>query len=658
MAACKDWATEPDQEVSVKISLSGPGSLPPTTVCEAFKKTVLKYPGHLALKVKRGESGIWKSWTYREYYDSVSGAAKSMVKLGLEAHHGVGILGFNSPEWFFTYIGAIMAGGIATGIYTTNNKETCQYIAKDCRAQIFFCENETQVNKLLEAKDSLPDLKVIVQYLPESVQPVSPRHKEAGVLSWDQFIDCGKDVPDYELKWRIEAQKPGHCASLVYTSGTTGSPKGVMLSHDNLTWCGLVVAKRYDFNENFRIISYLPLSHIAAQMIDIMAAVMIGHTVWFAQPDALKGTIKSTLLEVQPTLFFAVPRVWEKFKEVIERETSEISGLKGFILEKSKSIGKKTQLKRQVGGDVSWGHWIAEKAVFKGLRSKMGLNNCIMMATGAAPLPRAVAEFFAQFDITLCQMYGMSETTGTGCINSPTCFRPFSVGQVAPGTEVKLDSPGPNRDGEICLRGRNVFMGYLHEEAKMKEIFDEEGWLHSGDIGSVDKDGFYYITGRLKEMIITKGGENVAPVPIEEKMLKTVRLLSNAMVIGDDQQFLTIFVTIKCKFDESNNPTDELDPIAKGILHDIGSESTTVSEVLTDPLVKQYIQQGIDKVNEEAISRAARIQKFTILPVDFSINGGEYTATLKVKRRVIIEKYHEHITHMYSTANSNGATVQ
>jgi long-chain-fatty-acid--CoA ligase ACSBG len=341
-----------------------------------------------------------------------------MIKIGLDPHHGAGILGFNSPEWFISYMATIMAGGISVGIYTTNNKETCQYIANDCKAQLFFCENSKQLQKITQDKDRLNNLKAIVQYIPESVQPISPEHKTSGVISWEDFLEIGKDVSDEELALRVANQQPGQCASIVYTSGTTGPPKGVMLSHDNLTWTGKVVNEMYKLTEHFRIISYLPLSHVAAQMIDLISPAINGHCVFFAQADALKGSLKDTLLEVRPTLFFGVPRVWEKFKEAIEKETKNISGVKGFILNLSKNIGRKTTENRQIGGSPAAGYWLANKLIFQGLRQKIGLDECVMTGVGAAPVPKAVTEFFSEFDIPLYQLYGMTETTAAGCLNA------------------------------------------------------------------------------------------------------------------------------------------------------------------------------------------------------------------------------------------------
>lgn len=641
MASSKHWVTSVEEEANIKTTLSGPASIKPVTLNEVFKQTTIRFGGRDALCVKR--DGVWKKWTWREYYSDVCQLAKSFVKAGLEPHHGVCIIGFNSPEWVISFMAAVMAGGTATGIYATNNADACHYIVENCKADIFIAENKSQLSKILEVKDRLPKLKAIVQYTPGDVDPAQ---RENGVVSWKEFMELGKEVPEYEVQWRMDAQKPSNCAALVYTSGTTGAPKGVMLSHDNLFWTANIVSHLYKLNEDDHIISYLPLSHVAAMMLDIIAMLVGGNTVWFAQPDALKGSIVTTLNEVRPTIFLGVPRVWEKFKDKVELVTSGATGIKGYMLSKSRAIGKKTSENRLQGGDTAWGYFFANNLVFKGLKAKMGLDRCRVFVSGAAPLPRAVTEFFLEFDMPIYQIYGMSECTGPHSVNLEGHYKLGSAGKVLIGVENKIDNPGPNGDGEICFRGRHVFMGYLGEEAKTRETIDEDGWLHSGDIGRLDEDGHLFITGRIKEILITRGGENVAPVPIEEAMLVQMKLLSNCMVIGDEQRFLTMFVTIRCKMDELD-PTDELDQLGLNALHQIGSQATTVSEAIADPLVERYIKQGMERANELSISRAACVQKFRILPVDFSIPGGELTPTMKVKRKIVLAKYHDLVAEMY-----------
>ncbi|RVE67885.1 hypothetical protein OJAV_G00086270 [Oryzias javanicus] len=302
------WSTSRDKAVKLRMEGSGPGSETPVTIHQLFLETVEKSGDQTALIFK--QNGQTASLTWREYYEQCRAAAKSFLKLGLERFHGVGILGFNSPEWFISDIGCIFAGGLAAGIYTTNSAEACQYVAANCEANILVVENQKQLDKILEVKNQLPHLKAIVQYKGELQQ------KTPFLYSWEEFMNLGKDVPDERLNAMIDGQRANECCTLIYTSGTTGNPKGVMLSQDNITWTARTSSGLISKNYGQEIlISYLPLSHVAAQMIDIWISMSFAGTTHFAEPDALKGSLVNTLREARPTCFLGVPRVWEKMQE-------------------------------------------------------------------------------------------------------------------------------------------------------------------------------------------------------------------------------------------------------------------------------------------------------------------------------------------------------
>jgi len=276
------WTSRPDQELPVKVSLdpNDPSSHTPITVIEQFEECVGKYGGQKAMAVER--EGKWITWTYEQYFDDCCRVAKSLLKLGLTRFGATVIMGFNSPEWFLADIGTIFAGGIASGIYTTNGVEATHYIADHCKAQVAFVENDVQVEKFLACRDRLPNLKAIVQF------SGTPRTGVPGLMSWAEFMRLGESESDTLLQQRIAQQKPGHCATLIYTSGTTGKPKAVMLSHDNITWTARTCTPLLGLNNNERIVSYLPLSHIAAQLTDLHGPFCMGSGVFFARPDALK----------------------------------------------------------------------------------------------------------------------------------------------------------------------------------------------------------------------------------------------------------------------------------------------------------------------------------------------------------------------------------
>jgi len=649
-----------DRSAGVKLRMdrsTGGALAPPISVITMFRNTVQKSPHLPAIGVKRDKKQPeYTMWTYKQYYDDVWKAAKSFIKLGLEPYHGVGIIGFNSPEWFISDIAAIFAGGFATGIYTTNSPEACQYVAESCEANIIVVENDMQLQKILKVRDSLPHLKAIIQYSGEKKQNYE------SVLSWKEFMEYGVDVPDSDLEARISKMSPNKCCTLIYTSGTTGNPKAVMLSHDNLTWTTNVVGQmaRLEYGKD-ALISYLPLSHIAAQAVDIYAPILYAACVYFAQPDALKGSLTQTLKEVHPTVFLGVPRVWEKMQERITEISRQNSNMKRKIGMWAKGVGLKGNMNimNSIGepegwfggwASLPWGWSLAKTLVFKKLRAALGLERCKICVSAAAPIMASTLEFFMSLDMTVTEIYGMSESTGPHTLSFPWDFKLGSVGKDMTGVETKIDNPDKDGNGEICMYGRHVFMGYLNQEDKTAEDIDKDGWLHSGDVGKKDSQGFLYITGRIKEILITAGGENVAPVPIEDMVKAELPCVANAMLVGDKRKFLSILLTLKTEVDgETTMPLDDLTSAARAWCESIGSQAKCVSDVLEkqDGKFLQEIQAGVDRANKKAVSRAQNIAKWTILPRDFSIPGGELGPTLKLKRPVVHKMYKNTIDNVY-----------
>uniref|UniRef100_A0A8C6WZC9 Long-chain-fatty-acid--CoA ligase ACSBG2 n=1 Tax=Neogobius melanostomus TaxID=47308 RepID=A0A8C6WZC9_9GOBI len=633
------WTSRGDAEVTLRMGESGITAEPPLTVNQMFSATVERFGDYAALGWKEGEQQ--KTLTYKQYYQACRSAAKSFLKLGLERYHGVGILGFNSMEWFITDIGAILAGGFAVGIYTTNSPDACLYVADNCKANIIVVENHKQLQKILQVEDKLPHLKAIIQYKD------AIKEKRPNLYSWSEFMELGRDEPDAPLDAIISSQKPNQCCTLIYTSGTTGQPKGVMLSHDNLTWTALSTSQHVQVTEASQsqevVVSYLPLSHIAAQMVDIWVTMKVGGVTHFAQPDALKGSLVNTMKEVRPTVFMGVPRVWEKMQEKMKSIGAKSSTVRRKVAAWAKDVGLQTNIRKM-------NHYhVAKKLVFKKVRNALGLDRCSKCFTGAAPITKDTLEFFLSLNIPLYELFGMSESSGPHTISVPEAFRLTSVGKEIPGCKTKLQSPDEEGNGEICLWGRHVFMGYLNMADKTEEALDAEGWLRSGDLGKHD-DGFLFITGRIKELIITAGGENVPPVPIEEAVKEHVPLISNAMLIGDKRKFLSMLLTVKCQVNaETGAPEDELTPEVIELCRKLGSTATRVSDLTggKDRAVHAAIQEGINRVNEKSTSNAQRIQKWLILDKDFSITGGELGPTMKLKRPVVVKMYKEQIENFY-----------
>ncbi|XP_051551981.1 long-chain-fatty-acid--CoA ligase ACSBG2-like isoform X2 [Myxocyprinus asiaticus] len=637
------WSTARDKAVKLRMEALGLGSEPPMTVHQMFQATVEKCGDWPALQAKK--DGMWFTLTYKEYYQHSRAAAKSFLKLGLERFHGVGILGFNSPEWFIADVGCILAGGLATGIYTTNTPEACQYVADNCQANVLVVENHKQLIKILQVRYQLPHLKAIVQYKGELEQ------KLPNVYTWAEFMKLGEEVPEAKLDAVINSQKANECCTLIYTSGTTGNPKGVMLSHDNITWTANAagIMTRLKMGEE-QLVSYLPLSHVAAQVNDMWICMRFAGITSFAEPDALKGSLANTLREVRPTSFLGVPRVWEKMQEAMKAAGAKSSVMKKSIADWAKGIGLQASYNAMDGdSSVPWGFMLANNLVFKNVRKALGLDRCKTCYTGAAPITKDTLEYFMSLYIPIFELYGMSESTGPHTISWAEDYRIMSCGKVMTGCKTKLDKEDNDGNGEVCVWGRHVFMGYLNMADKTEEALDADGWLHSGDLGKHDKNDFLYITGRIKELIITAGGENVPPVPIEDAVKEEVSIISNAMLVGDKKKFLSMLLTLKCNVDENGEPTDELTSLAVEFCRQHGVIASKVSEIINkkEPAIYKVIQEGMERVNAKATSNAQRVQKWTILSRDFSISGGELGPTMKLKRPVVTKMYQEEINKFY-----------
>eukprot|EP00161_Ancyromonas_sigmoides_P011097 TRINITY_DN279_c1_g1_i9.p1 TRINITY_DN279_c1_g1~~TRINITY_DN279_c1_g1_i9.p1 ORF type:complete len:820 (-),score=470.30 TRINITY_DN279_c1_g1_i9:204-2639(-) len=508
------WTTDPAGVVPLKVTASGPGSEKPLTVMNVFDDAAARYPDKVALREKRDGATTWTELTYKEYHAQVLRMARALVKIGVRAHSGVAILGFNSFEWFIADLAAIYAGAMAAGIYTTNGPEACHYIVEHCDAEVCFVQNEAQLKKILEVRDRLPALKAIVVW-----QGELPADMDDSVMTWEQMIALGDDESlEAPLTERIAAQEPGHCCTLIYTSGTTGNPKAVMITHDNVTWTARTTSNVLEIDNDSQIISYLPLSHIAAQMVDIHAPLVSCGTVSFARPDALKGTLGDTLKEVRPTVFLGVPRVWEKIGDKMKAIGAKTTGLKKTISTWAKKKGLEGGYADQQGKSKGMMFGLANSLVFSKVKAGLGLDRCKIQCTAAAPISVETLEYFLQLNIPIYEVYGMSECTGPQTVSYPKNYKTGSCGKSLTGTRLELADKDAEGNGEICFRGRHIFAGYLKNPEATGQTIDGNGFLHSGDVGALDGGGFLKITGRIKELIITAGGENVPPVLIENSI--------------------------------------------------------------------------------------------------------------------------------------------
>ncbi len=592
------------------------------TVIEALESAAKQHGARVALKSKR--SGAWSEITWSAYRDSVRLVGRALIRLGVEPGKGVAIVGFNSPEWVIADLAAIYAGAMPAGIYTTNSPEQCRYVAHHCEAAVAFAENAEQAAKFVKLRDELPLLKRVIQW---SGTPVATEGD--WVIGWEALLEIGRSVAEAELDARAAAQKPDDPCTLIYTSGTTGDPKAVMITHRNLTFMASVLCTTLDFTRDEHIISYLPLSHVAEQVVSIHAPIEGAACVWFAESIDKLG---DNLREVRPTVFFAVPRVWEKIQAKMAAAGAQAPPLRKKIAAWARKQGLAGGFAEQDGKAKPMFYGLANKLVFKTVRERLGLDRCKVAATSAAPISRATLEFFLSLGLPVCEVYGMSECTGPTTLSTPARYRTGKVGWVLPGTELKIES-----DGEICMRGPHIFKGYYKDQNATTEALDAEGWLHSGDIGTLDEAGYVQITDRKKELIITAGGENVAPQLIEG-MLKSIPVIAQAVAIGDRMKYMTALVTL--------DPERVVEEAKLA-----GSPARSVAEAATCAVFKRHLDAQVAKVNDK-LARVQSVKKIAILPAELTIEGGELTPTMKLRRRVINVKYKEEIAGLYAGAEA------
>lgn len=586
------------------------------TVMQVFAENVANYGAQGALRTKK--NGRWEEISWRAYYDECRLVARALLHLGLEPGKGVSIIGYNSARWFMADLGAIMAGGVPAGIYTTNSPEQCHYIAHHCEAQVVVVENAEQLAKFSQIRKDLPALKAIVM--------MEGNDEDADVYSWADFLALADNVDEARLEAAIAAQKPEDLATLIYTSGTTGPPKAVMISHTNITWTAQALAESINGRPGDQMLSYLPLSHVAEQIVSIHGPMAYGACINFAESLELLG---DNLREVRPHFFLGVPRVWEKIQAKMEAAGAQNSNLKKKIAKWARGKGLEGGYAEQEGRGKPFGYGLADKLVFSKVRAKLGFDRCRMQVTAAAPISRSTLEFFLSLGVPIYEVYGMSECTGPATISLPHKYRTAKAGFVLAGTELKIEP----ESGEICMRGPHVFMGYMKNEEATAATLDSEGWLHSGDVGELDSEGFLKITDRIKDLLITAGGENIAPQLIEGE-LKTIPVVSQAIVIGDRRKFLAALVTLD---------PEKVVATAK----DAKSSAKTVDEAAACPAFNAHLQSMVDDVNK-SLARVQSIKKVSIIATEFSVEGGELTPTMKVKRKVVREKYVDTIEAFYA----------
>lgn len=595
-----------------------------TIVQEFFDRVNEHGSDRAALREKR--DGEWQTWTWADYGEQVSRAAEGLRALGFGAGDRVAILAGNSPEWLFADLAAMSLGGAGAGVYPTDLPDKVHYLVKHCKAKVLVVDTPEQLAKTDGWRDELETLDTVVITRPGDAD--LPGGK---VITWvDMLANCATayETDPGAVEKEGRAVKSDALAMLVYTSGTTGPPKGAMYSHSNLLYEAGVLYDVLGGEEVYSSISFLPLCHIAERIQGEAVAILAGGTVNFAESIE---KLRDNLAEIRPTVLLCVPRVWEKFYAAIKAKFADATGFKKSLLNGVLKNGPRVAQLRNNGESLPLGlsiKWsFLRGLVIKKLKGALGLDRVEVFVSGAAPLAQEIAEFFGALEVDIHEVYGQTECVGVCTINPKQRIRFGTVGKPQANCEVKTAA-----DGEILVKGPNVFMGYLGDEAGTAEALDSDGWLHTGDVGEFDEEGYLRITDRKKDIIVTAGGKNIAPQNIENK-LKTYPGISQVVVIGDKKKYLVCLFT--------------LDPTATDALcAEIGIDVAPPNKLAEHEAIREKIQSYVDAFNKDE-PRYGQIKKFIVLPRELSIEDDEITPTLKIKRRIVQKNYAKQIDAMY-----------
>ena len=573
------------------------------------------------------EHGIWKSISWGNYGRKAQLAGFGLIALGLKPGELATILAESIPEWLFADMGILGAGGISVGIYPTSSRDQVSYILNDSGAVYLFVEDEEQLDKYLERREQLPDIRKVIVFDMEGLRAF----RDPQIMSFDDLLALGEAHEAAAPKdWenRIAATEPNASAIFVYTSGTTGPPKGAMLSHHNIIFSIERFAEAVETNDRDQTLAFLPLCHMAERTMTAFRPLGYGGVVNFAEsPD----TVLENLREISPTVFFAVPRIWEKLHSMVVVTLMDATRLEQWAYAKAMKIGY-ALAERKLGHEpiprwLSVLHWFVSITVLRNVKKLTGLDKARLIGSGAAPISPDVLKWFIALGIPMIEMYGQTECSGLATAMSRDDIKLGTVGKPLQKTEVVISV-----EGEILIRGPHVFLGYHNKPEKTKDAIDAQGWLHTGDIGAIDNEGFVKITDRMKDIIITSGGKNITPSEIENQ-LKFSPYISDTVVIGDRRNYLTCLIMI------------DHDNVAK-FAQDRKINFTDYKSLTNLPEVKELIWSEIQKVNK-SLSNVESIKKVSLLDILLTAEDEEMTPTLKLRRKYVNEKYKDVINGMY-----------
>ena len=579
--------------------------------------------------MRQKEFGIWRSWSWRQTAEAVREIAGGLMALGFAPGECASILANTVVEWVLADLAVLSCGGVANGIYPTDAASQVHYLCEDSRSTVLFVEDDEQLDKALEVRARLPLLRTVIVFDMEGLRDLD----DPGVISLEALRALGREhlqAHPQELEQRIAACRPEQLAILVYTSGTTGKPKGAMHCHRGLVHTVRGYNTLVAQDERDERMCFLPLCHIAERLGGEYFAMYTGAILNFVENPE---TVPENVREIAPTVFTAVPRVWEKFYSGVMIALKEASGLQqaayGWSIGVGSAIAERVLAGRPVGAVLRFKFRLARWLALDNVRKLIGIHRSRFLVTGAAPISPELVKWYLALGVPMLEVWGMTETCGAATGVPAGRIKPGSIGPAAGYNEVRLDPV----TGEILVRGTNVFMGYLNLPEKTAETIDADGWLHTGDVGTVDEDGYFRITDRMKDIIITAGGKNITPSELENE-LKFSPYITDAVVIGDARPYLTVIVMI----DQEN-----VEKFAQD--HDVpfsNYESLTRAQEVQD-----LIQGEIDRVNAK-FARVEQIKKFFLLETQLSAEDEELTPTMKLKRKLVQTKYAPRIDAMYT----------
>ncbi|WP_310567070.1 long-chain fatty acid--CoA ligase [Hydrogenophaga sp.] len=600
--------------------------MPGETLPAIFWNAVDKRGANIWLRQK--EFGIWHSWTWTQVGQAVREIGHGLIAIGFSERETASILSNTNVEWVLCDLAVLSANGVSNGIYPTDAPEQVQYLSEDSGTTVLFVEDDEQLDKALEVRQQLPKLKKIVVFDMEGLRDF---HDEQ-VISLDALRQLGREHlarHPQALDQRVAAVRPQDLAILVYTSGTTGKPKGAMHAHQGLAYTVRGYNTLIARNETDECMCFLPLCHIAERMGGEYFSLYTGARLNFVENPE---TVPENVREIAPTVFTAVPRVWEKFYSGVMIALKEASGLQQAAYAWAIGVGQRVAdhvLKGEaVPGGLKLQFRAARLLVLDNVRKLIGIHRASFLVTGAAPISPELVRWYLALGVPMLEVWGMTETCGASTGVPAARIKPGSIGPAAQFNEVKLDP----QTSEILVRGPNVFMGYLNLPEKTAETIDADGWLHTGDVGMVDEEGFFRITDRMKDIIITAGGKNITPSELENE-LKFSPYITDAVVIGDKRPYLTVIIMI----DQEN-----VEKFAQD--HDV--PFSNYASLTRAPEVQQLIQDVIDATNKK-FARVEQIKHFWLLETQLSAEDEELTPTMKLKRKLVQQKYAQQIDAMY-----------